>query len=136
MLKNVILVGPPNTGKTTLFNTLTGGHYKTGNYPGVTVDYHYKTVSNNSNLSFNLFDSPGINSLFPTSEDEKIAVNGLFNHPKYSKPDLIISVIDITQLSRHLYLTDQLIKSGFKVLIVLTMTDILSKKKLPLMSMN
>ncbi|MCB0280165.1 MAG: ferrous iron transporter B, partial [Calditrichaeota bacterium] len=120
-------VGPPNTGKTTLFNLLTNGHYKTGNYPGVTVDYHYTQIKTEE-LQFNLYDSPGIYSLFPVSEDEKIAVSGLYNHPNFRQPDLILSVIDVTQLSRHLYLTGQLIKSGFNVVVVLTMSDLLEKK--------
>jgi ferrous iron transport protein B len=124
MLKNIVLVGQPNAGKTTLFNTLTHGKFKTGNYPGVTVDYHAGKVDPKlSSEPFTFYDSPGMTSLFSTSEEEKIAVNGIFNHPEFNIPDLIISVVDSTQLSKQLYLSKQLIDAGFNLVIVLTMTD-------------
>ena len=124
------LVGPPNSGKTTLFNTLSGKNYKTANYPGSTVEYYTSRILANYNLNAELIDSPGIVSLFPESIDEKVAVESLYSHPELGAPDLIICTVDSCQLSRHLLLPKQLIYSGFNVLMVVTMTDILAKKGL------
>jgi len=126
----ITLVGPPNSGKTTLFNLLSGKNYKTVNYPGSTVEYHKGKILPKYNLNTILLDSPGIISLIPESPDEQIAVNSLYKHPAYGTPNLIICTIDSCQLSRHLLLPKQLIHSGFKVIIVLTMIDILEKKGL------
>jgi ferrous iron transport protein B len=130
MLKNVVLVGQPNSGKTTLFNSLTGGKYKTGNYPGVTVDYAIGELKSRieTTFSYKIYDTPGINSLFPHSKDEEIAVNGLIYNPKFNKADLVLSIVDVNQLSRQLFLSKQLIDAGFRVLIVLTMADLFKKK--------
>ncbi len=127
---NVILVGHPNAGKTTLYNKLTGGHFKTGNYPGVTVDYSYGTISKQySNQDIHIVDTPGINSLFPSSKDEEVTVHSIENHPKFGKADLILCVVDATQLSRQLYIPKLLIEAGFRVKIALTMVDLLTKKE-------
>jgi len=130
MLKNIVLVGQPNAGKTTLFNTLTNGKFKTGNYPGITVEYHSGKVDPTlSDDPIVFYDTPGMNSLFPNSEEEKITVDGLFYHPNFDLPDLVVSVVDATQLSRQLYLTKQLIDCGFNVIVALTMTDTLKEFK-------
>jgi ferrous iron transport protein B len=126
----ITLVGPPNSGKTTLFNLLSGKNYKTVNYPGSTVEYYTSHISSKYKIKAELLDSPGIVSLIPESIDEKIAVDSLYSHPKLGIPDLVISTIDATQLSRHLLLPTQLLSSGFNVIIVLTMTDILRKRGL------
>ncbi len=126
----ITLVGPPNSGKTTLFNTLSGKNYKTANYPGSTVEYYTSRVLAKYNLSAELLDSPGIVSLLPESIDEKISVDSLYSHPTLGIPDLIISTVDACQLSRHLLLPKQLISSGFNVIIVVTMNDILAKRGL------
>jgi len=126
----ITLVGPPNSGKTTLFNILSGKNYKTANYPGSTVEYYTSRVLAKYNLSAELLDSPGIVSLFPESIDEKISVDSLYSHPTLGIPDLIISTVDACQLSRHLLLPKQLISSGFNVIIVVTMNDILAKRGL------
>jgi ferrous iron transport protein B len=126
----ITLVGPPNSGKTTLFNLLSGKNYKTVNYPGSTVEYYTSRIQSKYNITAEILDSPGIISLIPESPDEKIAVDSLYEHPKLGTPDLIISTVDSCQLSRHLLLSKQLISAGFKVIIVLTMTDILAKKGL------
>ena len=126
------LVGPPNSGKTTLFNTLSGKNYKTANYPGSTVEYYTSRLLSNYNLNAELVDSPGIVSLLPESIDEKIAIESLYFHPELGTPDLIINTVDSCQLSRHLLLPKQLLYSGFNVIIVVTMTDILAKKGLKL----
>jgi len=126
----ITLVGPPNSGKTTLFNLLSGKNYKTVNYPGSTVEYYTSRVLSKYNIKAELLDSPGIVSLVPESIDEKISVDSLYSHPKLGVPDLLITTIDSCQLSRHLLLPKQLISSGFNVIIVLTMTDILAKRGL------
>jgi len=126
----ITLVGPPNSGKTTLFNLLSGKNYKTVNYPGSTVEYYTSRILSKYNITAELVDSPGIVSLIPESIDEKVAVDSLYSHPKLGTPDLVITTIDSCQLSRHLLLPKQLISAGFNVIIVLTMTDILAKRGL------
>jgi ferrous iron transport protein B len=124
----ITLVGPPNSGKTTLFNTLSGKNYKTVNYPGSTVEYYTSRILSKYNINAELLDSPGIVSLIPESPDEKVAVDSLYSHPKLGVPDLLLITLDACQLSRHLLLPKQLIYAGFNVVAVLTMTDILAKR--------
>ncbi|MEJ5263197.1 MAG: ferrous iron transport protein B [Ignavibacterium sp.] len=126
----ITLVGPPNSGKTTLFNYLSGKNFKTVNYPGSTVEYYTCKMQDKFNIEANLLDSPGIISLNPNSPDEEVTVNSLYNHPEFGIPDLVIVTADASQLSRHLLLTKQLLDSGFNVLLVLTMKDLLEKKGL------
>ncbi len=126
----ITLVGPPNSGKTTLFNFLSGKNFRTANYPGSTVEYYTCKMQDKFNIDANLLDSPGIISLNPNSPDEEVTINSLYNHPEYGAPDLIISTADASQLSRHLLLTKQLLAAGFKVILVLTMRDLLEKKGL------
>jgi len=124
----ITLVGPPNSGKTTLFNYLSGQNFKTVNYPGATVEYSVCKLLGRFNLDASIVDSPGIISLIPNSPDEKVAVDALYNHPRLGSPDLIIATVDASQISRHLFLVKQLIEAGFNVLVALTMTDMLLKK--------
>lgn len=129
----ITLVGQPNSGKTTLFNHLTGSRFKTVNYPGSTVDYAIGTAKLSSRRSATVFDTPGIISLFPKTEDEKMTMYALTHVALLSKrqsryPDLVVSVVDATQPIRHLVLVKQLIDAGFRVLVVLTMTDIAKKR--------
>jgi ferrous iron transport protein B len=126
----ITLVGPPNSGKTTLFNYLSGKNFKTVNYPGSTVEYYTCKMQDKFNIDANLLDSPGIISLNPNSPDEEVTVTSLYNHPEFGIPDLVIATADASQLSRHLLLTKQLLDSGFNVLLVLTMKDLLEKKGL------
>jgi len=124
----VTLVGPPNSGKTTLFNLLSGKNYKTVNYPGSTVEYSTSKIHTKYKLNALLLDSPGIVSLNPNSPDEEISVNSLYDHPEYGSPTLIITTVDANQLSRHLLLSKQLIDAGFKVIVAVTMIDVLQKR--------
>ena len=121
----VALVGSPNSGKTTLFNWLTGLRYNTVNYPGSTVEYCIGTSHNRFGNPVRLMDTPGVYSLFPKSLDEKVAVSALHEHPEYGSAELVLSVADATQLGRHLLVTKQLIESGFRVILAVTMVDIL-----------
>lgn len=126
----ITLVGQPNSGKTTLFNYLSGKNYKTVNYPGSTVEYSISKILGKFSINANILDSPGIISLIPSSPDEKISVDSLFSHPKFGKPEIVIVTVDSSQLSRHLYLVKQLIDANFNVIVVLTMLDLLRKKNL------
>lgn len=124
----ITLLGHPNSGKTTLFNYLSGKKYKTVNYPGSTVEYSISRILSRFEFNANILDSPGIISLIPCSPDEKLSVNYVYNHPKYGKTDLAVVTLDASQLSRQLLLVKQLIECNFKVIIALTMVDILNKK--------
>ena len=124
----VTLVGPPNSGKTTLFNYLSGQKAKTVNYPGSTIEYSVSKFLKAYDIKAKLLDSPGIISLLPDSPDEKLSVDYLFHHPKFGSPDLIIITVDSSQLSRHLFLVKQIVETNAKVIVALTMSDILRKK--------
>jgi ferrous iron transport protein B len=124
----ICLVGPPNSGKTTLFNALSGKNFKTVNYPGATVEYSISNFSPKLGLKANVLDSPGIVSLLPNSPDEKVSVEAMYNHPTFGIPDVVIATADASQLARHLFLVKQLIKSDFKVIVAITMVDLLNKK--------
>src|SRR5690554_5291140 len=124
----ITLVGPPNSGKTTLFNYLSGKNFKTVNYPGATVEYSISGLQKKFNIKANVIDSPGIVSLNAHSLDEKISVDALFNHPLYGQPDVLVVTVDSSQLSRHLLLVKQLKNAGFNIIVALTMNDLLRKK--------
>jgi ferrous iron transport protein B len=117
------LVGNPNSGKTTLFNALTGLRQKVGNYPGVTVERKEGTVSL-PDTTVTLIDLPGLYSLTPHSPDERIARDVLLGYrTDVPRPQAIVNVVDASNLERNLYLTSQLLDLGLPVLVVLTMTD-------------
>ena len=122
---NIVLVGNPNTGKSTLFNLLTGLNQKVGNFPGVTVDKKTGYFKIND-AKYNVIDLPGTYSLNPNSEDEKIAREYISST---SDNDLIIVVADVTNLKRNLLLCSQIIDEGKKVILGLNMMDLLSKNK-------
>jgi ferrous iron transport protein B len=124
----ITLVGPPNSGKTTLFNQLSGKNYKTVNYPGSTVEYSTSKIQSKFGIDADILDSPGIISLNPNSPDEEVAIKSLYNHPEFGSPHLLIATADASQISRHLLLAKQLIDSGFNVVVALTMNDILAKR--------
>ncbi len=126
----IALIGMPNSGKTTLFNSLTGSNFKTSNYPGATVEYSVGKLISRYGFDAYIMDSPGIISLNPGSPDEDVTIDGLFHHPKFGLPDVVIVTCDVTQLSRQLYLVKQVIETGFKTIIALTMNDLLAKKDL------
>ncbi|RPI63329.1 MAG: ferrous iron transport protein B [Ignavibacteriales bacterium] len=124
----ITLVGPPNSGKTTLFNQLSGKNFKTVNYPGSTVEYSTSKIQSKFGIDADVLDSPGIISLNPNSPDEEVSINSLYNHPEFGSPHLLVATVDASQISRHLLLAKQLIESGFNVIVALTMNDILAKR--------
>ena len=117
----IALVGNQNSGKTTLFNLLTGMNAKIGNWPGVTIE---KKVGIIKGTEHEIVDLPGIYSLSPYSIEEELSRKFIFEE----KPDVIINIIDSTSLERSLYLTTQLLEMDCKVIIALNMVDLLEKK--------
>ena len=122
-MKNIVLIGNPNCGKTTLFNKLTASKEYVGNWSGVTVSEKIARLKI-KDRDFNLVDLPGIYSLSGYSEDEIVSRDYLFKN----KIDLIINVIDINNLERNLYLTSQLIDTGLNIFLVLNMADEFDKR--------
>ncbi len=125
-LKTIALVGNPNSGKSTLFNSLTGLNQKTGNFPGVTVDKKsgfFRITKGESFTSYRVIDLPGTYSLYPKSLDEKVTSEVLFDTKGIDFPDLIIAVADSTNLKRNLLLISQLIDLQLPVVLVLNMAD-------------
>jgi len=122
--KTVALVGPPNSGKSTLFNRLTGLRQKVANYPGVTVEHHVGRLSLSPTVSVDIIDLPGIYSLDPRSEDERVTRDILFGQaPGITKPEAIILVLDSTNLARHLVVAAPVLGLGVPTLVVLNMCD-------------
>jgi ferrous iron transport protein B len=120
----VALVGNPNTGKTTLFNALSGLRQRVGNYPGVTVEMK-KGRASCGGIAFELIDLPGTYSLAARSPDEMVAVDLLLGHcPNELRPDVILAIVDASNLERHLYLTTQLLELGLPLVIALNMLDV------------
>lgn len=132
----IALVGVPNSGKTTLFNSLTGSNFKTSNYPGATVEYSAGKLIGKIGFKAFVIDTPGIVSLNASSPDEEVTINGLFNHYKYGIPDVIIATADCTQLSRQLFLAKQLIDAGLNTIVAVTMNDLLENKGLEIDSVK
>ncbi len=120
------LAGNPNSGKTTLFNALTGANQYVGNWPGVTVEKKEGKLKGKKEDEITLVDLPGIYSLSPYTLEEVVSRNFLLDE----KPDLIIDIVDATNIERNLYLTTQLIETGIPVLVALNMTDLLDKNGL------
>jgi ferrous iron transport protein B len=123
-LRNIALVGNPNSGKSTIFNQLTGLRQKTGNFPGVTVDVKEGRLRfPGGGREAMLSDLPGTYSLYPTSSDEKIVAAVLTNPADTHYPDAIVYVADATHLEKHLLLLTQLLDLGLPVLLALNMSD-------------
>jgi ferrous iron transport protein B len=119
----VALVGNPNSGKTTLFNFASGSKEKVGNYAGVTVDSKEATYKQ-SGYTFSIVDLPGTYSIKSYSPEEIYLRNYIFEN----KPDIVVNVVDASNLERNLYLTSQLIDMGVQIVIALNMYDELEKK--------
>jgi len=121
----IAVAGNPNTGKSTIFNLLSNGHAKVGNWPGVTVDKKIGEIKHKS-LNAKLVDLPGIYALDAWSEDERVARDYLLS----GEADLLINVLDSTNLERNLYLTTIFQEMGIKMLVVLNMIDAAEKNKI------
>ncbi|MBQ6041054.1 MAG: ferrous iron transport protein B [Oscillospiraceae bacterium] len=117
----IALAGNPNSGKTTLFNALTGSNQFVGNWPGVTVEKKEGKLKNHDGVT--ITDLPGIYSLSPYTLEEVVARNYLIGE----RPDAILNIIDGTNLERNLYLTTQLVELGIPVVIAINMMDVVKK---------
>ena len=117
----IALAGNPNSGKTTLFNALTGSNQFVGNWPGVTVEKKEAKLKNHDSVT--IVDLPGIYSLSPYSQEEVIAREYLVKE----KPEAILNIIDGTNLERNLYLTTQLMEMGIPMVLAINMSDVVRK---------
>lgn len=122
MVMKIALAGNPNSGKTTLFNALTGANQSVGNWPGVTVEKKEGVLRGHKDVK--IADLPGIYSLAPYSPEERIARNYLLDE----RPDAIINIIDGSNLERNLYLTTQLAELGIPMVAAVNMIDVVKKR--------
>ncbi len=126
----IALIGNPNSGKTSLFNSLTGLHQHVANFPGVTVDKKIAKYQIDKDLTIELIDFPGTYSLYPNSDDEKVVAEILSNPVNDDYPDSIIYVMDPFAMKREMLLLTQLKDLGIPIMVVLTMKDIIEKRDL------
>lgn len=153
--KIVVLLGAPNAGKTSLYNHLTGSRFKTVNYPGATVEYsvgRLRAAGESASIgaktrdchaqeakialepgSIQIMDTPGIVSIIPRSQDEKVALTALGGldtilGTSHRNPHALVSLVDATQPARHLPLVREVVKAGFPTVVALTMNDLARRK--------
>jgi ferrous iron transport protein B len=124
MIRKIALIGNPNTGKSSLFNHLTGLRQHVGNYPGITLDKKWGESTLSAGVSAQILDLPGGYSVFPRSKDEQVVIDILSNraHPDY--PEIVVVVADATNLDRNLLLYTQVHDLGIPVVLALTMDDL------------
>src|SRR5690606_30298758 len=127
-LVKIALAGNPNSGKSSLFNTLTGLNQKVGNYPGVTVDKKNGTTYLDKETQARIIDLPGTYSLYPKSADEFVAYEVLMNPEGKDYPDVVVVVADAANLKRSLLFCSQIMDLKVPVLLALSMWDIARKK--------
>jgi ferrous iron transport protein B len=125
---NIALVGNPNSGKTSLFNALTGLNQKVGNFPGVTVDKKTGGSKISESLVANIIDLPGTYSLYPKRADEWVAYKVLIGEDASVKPDMIVLIADASNLKRNLLFCSQIIDLKIPLVIALTMMDLAKQK--------
>ena len=124
-LRHIAIIGNPNAGKTTIFNALTGLRQKVGNYPGVTVEKKEGRIVFDDRSEALLLDLPGTYSLTANSPDEKIATDVLLGRIDGTPlPEVIVCVVDASNLERNLYLISQIIDNNLPVIIALNMIDV------------
>ncbi|MCC6725448.1 MAG: ferrous iron transport protein B [Saprospiraceae bacterium] len=123
-MNTVALAGNPNSGKSSLFNQLTGLRQKVANFPGVTVEKKSGKLQLADGQEVNLVDFPGAYSLYPNSEDERVVLNVLANPSDENFPDVVVYVADITSLEKHLLLLTQIKDLGIPSLLALNMADV------------
>ena len=125
----IAVVGPPNSGKSTLFNRLTGLRQKVANFPGVTVEQHLGKLKTEDEAEIEVIDLPGVYSLNPRSEDERVTLDVLMGRMEgVPRPDTILLILDVTNLGRHLVLAAPVLALGLPTLIVLNMADELERR--------
>src|SRR6266581_3255667 len=128
--KAVAVIGPPNSGKSTLFNRLTGLRQKVANFPGVTVEQHTGIAELPDGRAIGIVDLPGIYSLSPRTDDEQVAFDVLTGgRADTSRPEAVLLVLDSTNLARHLMLAAPILALGLPTLIILNMADDLRQRK-------
>jgi ferrous iron transport protein B len=128
-LKTVVLIGPPNAGKSTLFNRLTGLRQKVANYPGVTVEQRMGLMAGVGRDDLTLIDLPGIYSLSPYSEDARVSIDVLRGMmPGTPKPDAVLLVLDSLHLTRQLMLAAPVLALGLPTLVLLNMSDLMEAR--------
>lgn len=125
---NIALVGNPNSGKSSLFNALTGLNQKVGNFPGVTVDKKTGSCKLTGDLTATLIDLPGTYSLYPKGADEMVTYDILINTSSPYRPDMVVVVADASNLKRNLLFCSQIIDLKIPTVIALTMMDLARKK--------
>ena len=125
---NIALVGNPNSGKSSLFNALTGLNQQVGNFPGVTVDKKTGQCQISENLTATLIDLPGTYSLYPKRSDEWVAYKVLLKQDEDIKPDMVVLVADASNLKRNLLFCSQIIDLKIPVVMALSMTDLAKNK--------
>jgi ferrous iron transport protein B len=125
---NIALVGNPNSGKSSLFNYLTGLNQQVGNFPGVTVDKKMGQSRISADLSATIIDLPGTYSLYPKRADEWVAYRVLLNQDETIKPDMVVLVADASNLKRNLLFCSQIIDLNIPVVVALTMMDLAKRK--------
>jgi ferrous iron transport protein B len=125
---NIALVGNPNSGKSSLFNVLTGLNQKVGNFPGVTVDKKTGTTHLNETTAAAITDLPGTYSLYPKRTDEWVAYKVLLKQDEQVKPDIILLVADASNLKRNLLFCSQIIDLKIPVVVALTMMDLAKRR--------
>lgn len=124
----IALVGNPNSGKSSLFNVLTGLNQKVGNFPGVTVDKKTGTAKISEKLVASIIDLPGTYSLYPKSADEQVTYEVLLNRNNPDRPDMIVVIADASNLKRNLLFCSQIMDLKIPVVIALSMMDIAKQK--------
>jgi len=125
----VAIIGPPNSGKSTLFNRLTGLRQKVANFPGVTVEHRLGRVKLDPGREIFVVDLPGVYSLTPRTEDERVTHDVLLGEMKdIPRPEAILLILDSTNLARHLVLAAPVLSLGLPTLVVLNMADDLAKR--------
>ncbi len=128
-VRTLVMIGPPNSGKSTLFNRLTGLRQKVANYPGVTVEQRMGLMAGIGRDDLTLIDLPGIYSLTPYSEDARVAVDVLRGQmPGTPKPDAVLLVLDSLHLTRQLMLAAPVLAEGLPTLVLLNMSDLMEAR--------
>ncbi len=124
---SVVIAGNPNTGKSTLFNQLTGSRARVGNYPGITVERSEGRLALPTGREVAVLDSPGTYSLVARSPEEELSLESIAGLPPLPRPDLVVVTVDATQLARNLYLVLQTIELDVPVVVALNMVDALAE---------